>query len=160
MTPEDKEFTAEIKCGHCKHKVRMEELYVHRETEEYDEPGPGPFGGDHWWVDDFHQLLQCPVCRGSGKVSLAPPVVRCAFCYGGGHAPRGSNATCPACRGTGFITVRPPIQVCTKCTGRGRQMGHPLYCGSCRGSGVVTVPESYELIGHGARSRINDRRTF
>jgi len=105
-------------------------------------------------------LHRCPVCRGAAKMSFTPPVVRCAFCCGSGHVPQRSNATCTACRGSGVIRVRPPIQVCPKCKGRGRQLGHPLYCGSCHGSGVVTVPGSYELIEQNARSRINDRRTY
>ena len=94
--------------------------------------GTGQVGGAH----------QCPVCGGAAKVSIAPPVVPCAFCYGGGHWPLRSDATCPACRGSGVIGVRPPIQVCTKCRGRGRQTDHSLYCGRCRGAGVVTVSES------------------
>ena len=94
---------------------------------------------------------QCPVCAGAAKVGFIPPVVRCAFCSGGGRAPRRSNATCLACRGSGVIRVRPPIRICTKCKGSGRPTGQSLYCGSCHGSGVVTVPESYGS---------NDGRTY
>ena len=96
----------------------------------------------------------CPVCRGSGKVRLVPPVVRCAFCNGGGHKPVGSTMTCPVCRGRGVVKVKPPVRICPHCRGRGRQMGRSLYCGLCRGSGVATVPEFHELIGQNARSRI------
>lgn len=99
---------------------------------------------------------QCPVCRGTTKVAFIPPVVRCAFCYGGGRALRRSNATCLACRGSGVIRVRPPIQICTKCKGRGRQTGQSLYCGSCHGSGVVTGSESHELIEHDARLGVDE----
>lgn len=111
-------------------------------------------------ADRMRGAPQCPVCRGTAKVGFTPPMVRCAFCYGGGHIPLRSDATCPACRGSGVITVRPPIQVCTKCRGRGRQTGQSLYCGRCRGSGVVTVSESERPAQRGARSRIetNDRR--
>ena len=103
---------------------------------------------------------QCPVCGGAGKVQLTTPVVRCAFCHGGGHMPLRSDATCPACRGSGVIKVMPPIQVCTKCRGRGRQTGHSLYCGRCGGSGVVTVSEPARPAQRGARPKVerNDRR--
>lgn len=100
------------------------------------------------------RVHRCPVCRGAAKMTFTPPVVRCAFCCGDGHAPRRSNATCTACRGSGVISVKPPIQVCTKCRGHGKQMGHPVYCGSCRGSGVVTVSESEHPIKRGARPGI------
>ena len=50
--------------------------------------GTGQVGGAH----------QCPVCGGAAKVRLTPPVVRCAFCHGGGHMPLRSDATCPACK--------------------------------------------------------------
>ena len=89
---------------------------------------------------------ECPACRGTAKAEFIPPVVRCAFCSGGGRASRRSNATCLACRGSGVVRVRPPIQICTKCKGSGRQPGQSLYCGSCHGSGVVTVPASHKLI--------------
>ena len=82
---------------------------------------------------------QCPVCRGVGKVSLTPPVVRCRFCHGRGEAPPRSAVTCPACKGQGFIPVTPPVQICPDCRGRGKQRGRALYCGLCRGAGVITA---------------------
>ena len=81
----------------------------------------------------------CPVCRGAGKVSLTPPVVRCGFCHGKGKKTLNCTVTCLVCKGKGVVTVTPPIKVCPNCNGRGRQRGHSLYCGLCRGTGVITV---------------------
>lgn len=80
---------------------------------------------------------QCPVCRGSGKVSVPAPAVRCAFCKGRGQVPPRSTLTCCVCKGSGIVGVRPPIQVCPDCKGRGKERGQSLYCGRCRGTGVI-----------------------
>ena len=85
---------------------------------------------------------QCPVCRGSGKLQLTPPVVRCAHCRGQGQVPQRSGLTCCVCRGTGVVPVMPPIERCPDCKGRGRQRNQSLYCARCRGTGVVTSPET------------------
>ncbi len=85
---------------------------------------------------------QCPVCRGSGKLQLTPPVVRCALCRGQGQVPARSGLTCCVCRGTGVVPVTPPIERCPDCKGRGRQRNQSLYCARCRGTGVVNPPKT------------------
>jgi len=81
----------------------------------------------------------CPVCRGSGIVSLQPPVATCGYCSGRGEVPPRSTLTCQVCRGRGKVSVREPVQICPSCHGRGRKIGAALYCGDCRGVGVVSV---------------------
>ena len=82
----------------------------------------------------------CPVCRGSGKVSVSAPAVWCAFCKGRGQVPPRSTLTCCVCKGSGIVPVRPPIQLCPDCKGRGKKRGQSLYCSRCRGAGVITSP--------------------
>lgn len=83
----------------------------------------------------------CSVCRGSGRVSVDPPAVVCAYCKGGGEEKPRSNVTCTACRGKGVIPVEEPIEACPRCRGRGADPHSKLPCGVCRGRGVVTVKE-------------------
>ncbi len=83
----------------------------------------------------------CSVCRGSGRVSIEPPVVVCAFCRGRGKVSRSSNVTCTSCKGYGVISVREPIEVCPLCRGKGKQKGANLACIRCKGSGVIEKKE-------------------
>jgi len=80
----------------------------------------------------------CPVCRGSGKISVDPPAVRCAFCKGRGEEKPRGNVTCTVCRGKGFVSVTEPIEACTRCRGTGAEPNNKLPCLECRGKGVVT----------------------
>ncbi len=84
----------------------------------------------------------CPVCRGTGKISVNPPAVVCAYCKGRGEEKPRSNITCTVCRGTGFVSVTEPLEGCTRCRGTGRESGNKLPCLKCRGKGVVTKPGS------------------
>ena len=84
---------------------------------------------------------QCPVCRGSGKVPVPSPAVRCAFCHGRGQVPPRSGLTCCVCKGAGVVTVSPPVDACPDCRGRGKQRGKSLSCSRCGGTGVVTSPQ-------------------
>ena len=88
----------------------------------------------------------CPVCKGSGTVSVEPPAVRCAYCKGKGEdKPRG-NVTCSACKGMGVIHVEQPVETCSHCRGTGKEPTNKLVCIKCRGKGVVTVKEEkYDL---------------
>lgn len=81
----------------------------------------------------------CPVCRGSGVVSLEPPVVKCGYCRGRGEIPARSGITCTVCRGQGKVSVHEPIEACPSCRGRGRKVGSALHCIECRGVGVVSA---------------------
>jgi len=84
---------------------------------------------------------QCPVCRGSGKVSVPSPAVRCGFCRGRGQVPPRSELTCCVCRGAGVVTMSPPVDVCPDCRGRGKRRGQSLSCSRCGGVGVITAPQ-------------------
>ena len=81
----------------------------------------------------------CPICRRSGVVSLAPPVVTCGYCCGRGEVPPRSGITCTVCRGKGKVSVKEPIRTCPSCRGRGRKIGAALYCIQCKGVGVISL---------------------
>lgn len=81
---------------------------------------------------------KCPVCRGSGKISIAPPGVVCAYCKGRGEDKPRSNITCTVCRGKGFVSVKEPVTGCTRCRGRGSEPNNKLPCLECRGKGVIS----------------------
>ena len=83
----------------------------------------------------------CPVCRGTGKVSVNPPAVVCAYCKGEGEEKPRSNMTCTVCRGKGVVGVTEPVESCTYCRGTGRDPHSKLSCLKCRGKGVVRRPE-------------------
>jgi RecJ-like exonuclease len=86
----------------------------------------------------------CPVCNGRGKVHVAPPSVKCAFCGGQGQKPPRSNLTCWVCKGKGIVSVTPPVMTCPDCLGRGKKPCKTLYCDRCRGVGVVVAsPTEY-----------------
>jgi len=79
----------------------------------------------------------CSVCRGSGKASLNPPAVICAFCKGRGEEKPRSNITCTVCRGKGFVSVTEPFIVCSHCRGKGSEPNNKLPCLKCKGKGVI-----------------------
>lgn len=81
---------------------------------------------------------KCPVCRGSGKISIAPPAVVCAYCKGRGEDKPRSNITCTVCHGKGFVSVKEPLTGCTRCRGRGSEPNNKLPCLECRGKGVIS----------------------
>lgn len=78
----------------------------------------------------------CPVCRGSKKVSINPPGVRCAYCKGRGEDKPRSNVTCIVCGGKGVVSITEPIEVCVRCWGNGAEPNNKLPCLKCRGKGV------------------------
>ena len=80
----------------------------------------------------------CPVCRGSGEVSINPPAVICAFCKGRGEDKPRSNVTCTVCSGRGFVSVTEPVEGCPHCRGTGAEPNNKLPCLKCRGKGVIT----------------------
>ena len=84
---------------------------------------------------------KCPVCKGSGIVSLAGPAVVCVYCKGRGRGgyPSRTNITCPVCGGKGLVSVTEPIEVCRHCRGTGAEPNNKLPCLKCRGKGVVTT---------------------
>jgi len=87
-----------------------------------------------------NKSIKCPVCKGSGTVSLAGPVIVCVYCKGRGEYPRRSNITCTVCGGKGLVSVTEPIEVCKHCRGTGAEPGNKLPCLKCKGKGVVAKP--------------------
>ncbi|NQS88709.1 hypothetical protein HQ584_02830 [Patescibacteria group bacterium] len=81
----------------------------------------------------------CSVCRGSSRIKLTPPVVKCASCKGRGEEKPRSNVTCTPCRGKGYVSVVEPVEACPVCKGVGRTRGSSLACVQCKGIGVVSV---------------------
>lgn len=81
--------------------------------------------------------MKCPVCKGSGTVSLAGPVIVCVYCKGRGDYPSRSNITCTVCGGKGLVSVTEPTTVCKHCRGTGAEPGNKLPCLKCKGKGVV-----------------------
>jgi len=65
--------------------------------------------------------IKCPVCKGSGIVSLTGPVIVCVYCKGRGEYPSRSNITCTVCGGKGLVSVTEPIEVCTSIAGEAGQ---------------------------------------
>lgn len=47
------------------------------------------------------ELATCQVCRGTGKVEINEPVIKCAFCKGTGVYPHSARA-----RGKGVVSKR------------------------------------------------------
>jgi len=80
---------------------------------------------------------KCPVCRGSGTVSVNGPVIVCAYCRGRGEYPARTNITCPVCKGKGLVSITKPIEVCEHCKGRSKEPGGSLPCLVCKGKGVI-----------------------
>jgi len=83
---------------------------------------------------------KCPVCRGSGQVTVSPPAVPCAYCRGKGLERR-TGRLCTVCCGKGIVSVHLPIAPCSSCQGSGAEQGTGLTCLKCRGKGVVHVGE-------------------
>ena len=81
---------------------------------------------------------KCPVCRGSGVISIAPPAVVCAYCKGRGDDKPRSNITCTVCRGKGFVSAKEPVTGCPRCRGTGAEPNNKLPCLECRGKGVIS----------------------
>lgn len=81
---------------------------------------------------------RCSVCGGSGKISVPPPVIKCAYCKGTGKEKPRSNLTCTVCKGKGHVSVREPIETCPKCRGKGADPHNKLPCTRCAGKGVIT----------------------
>lgn len=84
--------------------------------------------------------MKCPVCKGSGTVSLTGPVMVCVYCKGRGEYPSRSNITCTVCGGKGLVSITEPTQVCKHCRGTGAEQGNKLPCLKCKGKGVVAKP--------------------
>lgn len=85
---------------------------------------------------------KCPVCKGSGKVTIfEPPAVVCGYCRGSGRKERRVHITCIVCRGKGIVTVKEPIELCPGCQGKGYSTEDRLPCTNCKGKGVVTKKE-------------------
>lgn len=80
----------------------------------------------------------CPVCRGTGNISVSPPAVICAYCKGKGEDKPRSSMSCAVCSGTGIVHITEPVEGCAYCRGTGREPGSKLSCLRCRGKGVVT----------------------
>lgn len=85
------------------------------------------------------QGAKCPVCRGRTKITITPPVMRCAFCNGTGEAKPRASLTCPVCKGKGLVSVREPFQTCPSCNGKGKMRGSEFYCPECKGKGVTPL---------------------
>jgi len=62
-----------------------------------DGSGKDPF-------DLLSELATCQVCKGTGKVEVKEPVIRCAFCRGTGVY-HNTRITCTPCNGKGMVTA-------------------------------------------------------
>jgi len=82
------------------------------------------------------KLSLCQVCRGSGKVEIAEPAVKCAFC-GGTGVHRDQRLTCTVCGGKGMVTIEKGLHTCPDCHGKGVVEGDYLPCVTCGGTGMV-----------------------
>ena len=83
--------------------------------------------------------IQCPVCRGQGRVEVDPLAILCAYCRGRGEANPRTNITCIVCRGKGVVSIKEPVTQCRQCRGTGIEANSKLPCLTCRGKGVVQV---------------------
>lgn len=101
---------------------------------------------------------KCPVCRGTGAITLKPPVVVCGFCKGRGSKEARNYVTCLVCRGRGYVEVDEGAITCATCRGRGKEPGTSLYCKACKGKGVVSPPRS-DAGGAGPRTRVSPTAT-
>jgi len=75
----------------------------------------------------------CPVCSGSGRIKVTPPVVTCLKCRGSGR--ENGALTCLVCCGTGVVHVRKDADTCTQCNGTGKD--GVFYCMVCKGQGIA-----------------------
>ena len=80
-------------------------------------------------------LSTCQVCKGSGKVWVYGPTIKCGFCSGSGvYLDR--RISCTVCGGKGRVPKPKNAKTCPVCLGSG--MGpNELTCWPCRGKGVV-----------------------
>lgn len=76
----------------------------------------------------------CPVCRGTKKVPVSPPVVTCLVCNGNGNT--SSELTCLSCKGIGVVSVSKNAAICKGCHGTGYQGEGVFYCSACKGQGI------------------------
>jgi DnaJ-class molecular chaperone len=81
----------------------------------------------------YGNASRCPVCGGSGELTVTPPVVTCLRCFGSGR--EGGDLSCLGCRGTGVVSVRKEAATCPKCRGTGED--GVFYCTPCKGQGIV-----------------------
>ena len=86
-------------------------------------------GGD----PKYGNTSRCPVCGGTGKVKVTPPVVTCLRCSGSGR--ESGDLSCLACRGTGVVSVRKEAAICPACRGTGED--GVFYCSVCKGQGLA-----------------------
>src|SRR5271157_1034345 len=81
---------------------------------------------------------RCPSCGGHKVVTLAEPIVPCAFCGGSGRTPSQPGMPCVVCRGKGAVSVIEPVERCPACHGTGKlKRAWQLPCNRCSGKGVV-----------------------
>lgn len=76
----------------------------------------------------------CPVCCGSKKLLVNPPVVTCLICHGTGTTP--GETTCLSCKGIGVVSVPKNAGTCKKCRGTGYQGEGIFSCTACKGQGI------------------------
>lgn len=93
---------------------------------------------------DFHTLVECETCTGSGAAKGSSPVT-CETCGGQGQV----RVT------QGFFSVQ---QTCPRCRGRGQTIGNP--CDSCHGQGRVKRPRKLNVkvppgVDNGDRIRLS-----
>ena len=81
--------------------------------------------------------VSCPVCRGTGSVTVIPPAIPCAYCKGTGEAQRRTPLKCTVCGGKGVVHVSKPVTLCSRCMGTGEDPNSKLPCLKCHGKGMV-----------------------
>jgi len=91
--------------------------------------------------DLLSEHARCEVCGGSGRVTVARPAHKCAFCRGSGVFPA-SRLTCTVCMGKGMVTVEEPAETCRACRGAGVTAGRSLPCSRCGGKGLLAAASS------------------
>ena len=80
-------------------------------------------------------LSSCQVCKGSGKVWVYPPTMKCGFCAGSGVF-QDKRITCTVCGGKGVVPKPTNAKTCPVCLGTGMTpYGLPDH--TCRGKGVI-----------------------
>jgi len=105
--------TAQIPCGFCKGT------------------GKDPF-------DLLSEHSTCQVCKGTGRVEVKEPAIKCVYCRGSGVY-HNTRVTCTVCNGKGVVTApENPTEWCVECGGTGRAVDSAMPCLECRGKGVVS----------------------
>jgi DnaJ-class molecular chaperone len=96
---------------------------------------------------DLRAFGRCPTCGGRKVVTLAEPIVRCAFCGGSGRMRSQPRMVCMVCRGKGAVSVNGSVERCPACQGTGKTKGEwQLPCNRCSGKGVVRVATEFRSI--------------